>query len=249
MERKNLIVKKREVFGKKVKSLLAQKIIPGVVYGKDIKPVSIAISQKDFLKTITGGAGLNTIINLTVEGADSPNSFMVLTKSIQRDLMNDIIQHVDFKNINLKDKLTTMVVVELVGEPIGLKEGGVLVHGLREVEVKCLPSDIPDKYTLDVSSLAMNKSLNVSNLPKSDKVEILNNPEEMLAFVSPPSKDEPVATAPLPAEGEAAATAEGAAPAAEGAAATDKTAPQAGAEKTADAKAKPEAKAKKEDKK
>ncbi len=248
MERKNLAVKKREVFGKKVKSLLAQKIIPGVVYGKDIKPVSIAISQKDFLKTITGGAGLNTIINLTVEGADSPNSFMVLTKSIQKDIMNDIIQHVDFKNINLKDKLTTLVVVELVGEPIGLKEGGVLVHGLREVQVKCLPNDIPDKYTLDVSGLAMNKSLHVSDLPISGSVEILTNKEDMLAFVSPPSKDEPVATAPLPAEGEAVPV-EGAAPAAEGAAATDKASPQAGAEKASDAKAKPEAKAKKEEKK
>ncbi len=113
----------------------------------------------------------------------------------------------------MDEAIKTKVPVELIGLPIGVKDGGgVLVHGLREIEVKCLPGDIPDKFEIEVSALEINNSLHVSDLKISKKIEVLVPLEEMVANVSPPTKEEEVAPPPLTPEEEAvaAAAAEGA---------------------------------------
>jgi large subunit ribosomal protein L25 len=112
-------------------------------------------------------------------------------------------------HIVMDEAIKARIPVELVGLPFGVKEeGGVLVHGLREIEVKCLPGDIPDKFEIDVSALKINESLHVSDLEVSKKVEILALQTEMIATVSPPTKEEEVAPPPLtPEEAEAAAAA------------------------------------------
>ena len=102
----------------------------------------------------------------------------------------------------MDETLKTKVPVELSGLPIGVKEsGGVLVHGLREVEVECLPGNIPDKFDIDVTSLQINDSFHVSDLPKIANVNVLTNPSDMIATCSPPTKEEVVAAAvPTPGE-------------------------------------------------
>ena len=205
MEKIELEAKKRETAGKDLKKSRQAGLIPAVVYGKKIKPLSIAVDRKLFIKNILRSeAGMNAIVTLKVAG-EKQKEIAALTHAIQRNPLTDEIIHIDFRHIVMDEAIKTRVRVELTGTPIGVKEsGGVLVHGLREVEVECLPTDIPDNFTIDVAGLAINDSLHVSDLPKIAKVKILTNPTEMIANCSPPTKEEEVA-APVPTPEEVAA--------------------------------------------
>jgi large subunit ribosomal protein L25 len=202
-------VKKREELGKKNKKLRAQGLIPAVVYGRKFKSTAIAVSLKEFeKKVLQSEAGENLIFTLKLSEDSKAKSVPVITHHVQRNPLNDAIIHVDLMHISMDEALKTRIPVELTGLPIGVKEGGgVLVHGLREIEVKCLPGDIPDKFEIDVSSLEINHSRHVSDLKISKKVEVLVSLEEMVATVSPPTKEEEVAPPPLTPEEEAAAAA------------------------------------------
>jgi large subunit ribosomal protein L25 len=207
MEKIELEAKKRIEFGKKLGKLRDQGLIPAIVYGKKIQALSIAVDKKSFVKNILlSEAGMNAIVTLKIAD-EKGKGLAVLTHEVQRDPLTDDILHVDFRHILMDEAIKTRVPVELTGLPIGVKDdGGVLVHGLREVEVKCLPTDIPDKFVIDVSALKINDSLHVSDLTKVSKVEILTNPSEMVANCSPPTKEEVVA-APVPTPEEVAAAA------------------------------------------
>ncbi len=193
--------KQREEIGKGLKKIRKSGLIPAVVYGKKLKPISISIDRKNFVKTILGSAsGMNAIINLKLE--DKGKTLSVLTHEVQRNNLTDDILHVDFRQIAMDETLKTKVPVELTGIPVGVKEsGGVLVHGLREVEVECLPGNIPDKFVVDVTPLKINDSFHVSDLPKIAKVKVLTHATDMIATCSPPTKEE-VAAAPVPTPGE-----------------------------------------------
>jgi large subunit ribosomal protein L25 len=209
---------KRELIGKKVKQLRQQGLIPAVIYGRKLKPIALAVDFKEFRKKILKSEhGLNQIFSLKL-GQDK--SIHAITQSLQKDALTDNILHIDFKQVVMDEKMKTKVPVELTGIAIGVKEEeGVLVHGLRELEVRCLPGDIPDKFVVDVTKLKINESIHVSDLKVSDKVEVLAEPSEMVATVSPPTKEEEIAPAvPVFGEGEEGAVplAEGAAPAAAG---------------------------------
>jgi len=205
MEKIELEAKQRTELGKKLKSVRRQDLIPAVVYGRKIKAISIAIDKKTFIKNILKSeAGMNAIISLKI-AEPGGKSIPVLTHVVQRDALTDEILHVDFRHILMDEAIKTKVPIELMGIPIGVKDdGGVLIHGLREVEVKCLPTDIPDKFEIDVSALKIGDSLKVSDLAQVAKVEILTNLSEMIANCSPPTKEEVVA-APVPTPEEVAA--------------------------------------------
>jgi large subunit ribosomal protein L25 len=201
---------KREELGKKNKKIRAQGLIPAIVYGRKFKPATVSINAKEFRKKVLqSDAGTNLIFTLKMTDDGKAKSMPVITHSIDRNPLNDQILHLDFMHISMDEKLKTEVPVELIGGvPIGVKDdGGVLVHGLREIEVKCLPGDIPDKFEVDVSQLKINESLQVSDIKVSKKIEVLSNLEEMIAQVSPPTKEEEVAPPILTPE-EAAAAAE-----------------------------------------
>lgn len=209
-----LEAKEREERGKKLKGLRKQGLIPAVVYGKKFKSLPVMIDRKTFEKKIlASGAGKNALISLKLAGAKDVS---VITSDIQRNPLNDDILHIDFSYIVMDEAIRTKVPIELTGLPIGVKEtGGILIHGLREVEVECLPRDIPDKFTIDVSELQIGDSRHVSDLVTSAKVKLVTNPSEMIANCSPPTKEEEVA-APIPTPEEvaaAAAAAEGVVPA------------------------------------
>ncbi|OGB88816.1 hypothetical protein A2625_02085 [candidate division WOR-1 bacterium RIFCSPHIGHO2_01_FULL_53_15] len=201
MEKIELEAKQREEAGKRLKAMRKQGLIPAVVYGKKLKPLSLAVDRKLFVKKILGSeSGMNAIVFLKLEGKGQ--EFQVLTHEVQRDALTDEILHIDFRHIVMDEAIKTKVPVELTGVPVGVKEsGGVLVHGLREVEVECLPGNIPDKFVVDVASLAINDSFHVSDLPKFAKVKVLTTAAEMIATCSPPTKEEEVA-APVPTPGE-----------------------------------------------
>jgi large subunit ribosomal protein L25 len=205
MEKIELEAKKREEIRKGLDKVRRRGLIPAVVYGKKHAALPIMIDRKSFIKNILeSDAGMNAIVSLKVSGG---KEVPVLTHVVQRDPLTDEILHIDFRHIVMDEAIKTKVPVELIGLPMGVKEdGGVLVHGLREVEVECLPTDIPDKLEINVSALKIGDSLHVSDLAQVAKVKILSTPSEMIANCLPPTKEEEVA-APVPTPEEVAAAA------------------------------------------
>lgn len=233
MEQAVLDGKKREVIGKKVKLLRKAGQLPGVVYARDMEPLPVQVDSRLFEKIIRGPQGRNVLINLKLAGADT---LSVITHAIDWDPLNGKLRHVDFHKISMSEKIKAKVHVEFVGVPTGVKdEGGVLVHSMRELEVRCLPNEIPDKFTVDITALKIGDSIHVSELPIPAGIELLSGLNEIVVTISAPTKDEEPVAAVVPVEGEAAA----AVPGAEGGVATaSKTAaPAAGAKGAAPAAA------------
>lgn len=152
--------------------------IPGVLYGKDEEPVHLKISLLNLHKIISKGE--NILINLKV--ADKEKTVMI--KEVQHDPVEDDIVHVDFCKVSLQEKVTVKVPIEIIGEAKGVKEkGGVLEQILRELEVKCLPTEIPEKITLDVTDLDIGHSYTVDKLIIPERVEVLVSMDSTVATV------------------------------------------------------------------
>jgi len=181
--------------------------IPAVLYGSGHEPVAVEVDPKQISRILFSETGHNTIFDIEVTGQAAAKAMIV---DWQREPIKDQLIHIDFKRIALDKALRVKVRVKLVGIPIGVKTaGGVLDQVLREVEIECLPADIPSNITVDVSNLEMFESLRVSGLPHSDAIKILNAPDATVAHVIS-IREEVVA----PTEAEVAAAAEAAAAAA-----------------------------------
>lgn len=186
MELVDLKVKLREEKGKSVsRKLRATGQIPAIFYGEKIKTVPLVVETKDFTAVVHTEAGANVLLNLKIEGLGKNETAII--KDIQRDPLKDSFLHVDFMKIALDEKITTTVPVTVVGESPGVKEGGVLQHGLWEIEVEALPADLPEKFEVDVSGLDIGDSLRVSDLLQPKGVEILSGVEETVVSVVPPT--------------------------------------------------------------
>ncbi|MCX5751183.1 MAG: 50S ribosomal protein L25 [Candidatus Saganbacteria bacterium] len=228
MEQVSLEAQIRKIKGKACKVLRSQGLVPAVVYGRGMESLSIEINAKAFAKVISTSAGSNVIITLKISDNGKSKDVAVITHGLEINHITDQITHIDFHQIIMTEKIKTKVKIEVSGESEGVKhEAGVLVHGLREVEVECLPADIPEKFEINISALKLNDSLHVSDLVIPKDIVILAKLEEMIVFISPPSKEEePVgptaeevlaAAAPAGEAGAPAAAGEaGAAPAAKG---------------------------------
>ena len=179
--------------------------IPAVLYGSGHDPVAIEVDPKQISRILFSETGHNTIFDVEVGSAKAK----AMIVDLQREPIKDQLIHIDLKRIALDKALRVHVRVKLVGIPIGVKtEGGILDQVLREVEIECLPADIPSHIDVDVSDMAMHEVLRVSGLPHSDKIKYLNAEDATVAHVV--SIREEVAPA---AEVEAAAVAGAAAPA------------------------------------
>ena len=181
--------------------------IPAVLYGPGHDPVAIEVEPKQISRILFSETGHNTIFDVQLDGQVAAKAMIV---DWQREPIKDQLIHIDLKRIALDKVLRVKVRVKLLGIPVGVKtEGGILDQVLREVDIECLPADIPSHIDVDVSGLGMHQVLRVSGLPHSDKIKYLNSEDATVAHVV--SIREEVVAAP---EGEAAAaaTAEGAAP-------------------------------------
>jgi large subunit ribosomal protein L25 len=160
--------------------------IPAVYYGRGEDPIALAVGLKDLQDVIDRADGSNVIVDLKVDG-DGVADRKALIREIQRDPVGGRILHLDLQHISLTERIVVEVPVVLVGIAVGVKEGGgILEHLLREVEVECLPTDIPSKLEVDVSALNIGDSLHVSDL-KADRVEIITEAERAIATVVPPT--------------------------------------------------------------
>jgi large subunit ribosomal protein L25 len=203
----------------KPNALRAQGIIPAVVYGKGMEAISLGIEAAVFKKVISGTSGSNVIINLkTAKGQSLP----VITQEIQKNHITDQILHIDFHRIRMDEAIKTKVPVVLVGIAAGVKEdAGILVHPMTELEIRCLPTAIPEKIEINISALKINDAIHVSELKVPTGIEVLSTGQDIVVTIAPPAKEEVVAApvAAVPVEG--AVPAEGAAAAVPGATAAD----------------------------
>src|SRR3990167_8019981 len=205
MDKVKLAVKERVDIGKKVKKLRAVGIVPAKLFGKGVKSTSLQMDKKDFQKTFRK-VGETGLLELTLDKAEHP----VLIHRVQRDPKSDEVIHVDFHQVNLKEKITTNVPVVLVGESPAEKSGvGLVLQTLNEVEVECLPADIPHNFEVNVDKLEeVGQTTHVKDLKvEKDKVEIKNDPEEVIVSVQTAEMKEVVEEAPVSPE-EVEATAE-----------------------------------------
>ncbi len=176
----------REKSGKEyAKKLRRDGFIPAVLYGPESPAVSLEIETKSFQTLLRGGLGENVIVTLLLD-EKKDGQRKVLIREIQRDPVNGNILHLDFHQISLTKKLTIEVPIHLVGTPEGVSDGGILQHVLRELEVECLPTAIPEKIEVDVSSLKIGDSFHVADI-KVENVEILSDPKSSVVTVVPPT--------------------------------------------------------------
>lgn len=173
----------RQVVGKKVKKLRQEDLIPAVMYGNKIKAENLAVNYLDF-KRVYDQAGESALIELDTEG----KKHNVLIHDIQLAPMNGKITHIDFFQVNMKEEVETHIPLEFMGESEAVKaHGGVLIKNLDEIQVKCLPADLPDKFEIDIAKLAtFDDVIAVKDLKVSDKVEILLDGETVIALVAAP---------------------------------------------------------------
>ncbi|HEY1575899.1 MAG TPA: 50S ribosomal protein L25 [Terracidiphilus sp.] len=175
--------------------------IPAVLYGAGHDAIAVEVDPRQITRILFSETGHNTIFDVQVAGVPSAKAMIV---EWQREPIKDKLIHIDMKRIALDKLLQVSVRVKLLGIPIGVKtEGGILDQVMREVEVECLPADIPNHIDVDVTGLAMHGVLRVSDLPHSDKVKYLNNEDATVAHVVT-IREEVVAA---PAEGEVVAAA------------------------------------------
>ncbi|HTW78782.1 MAG TPA: 50S ribosomal protein L25 [Terracidiphilus sp.] len=196
--------------------------IPAVLYGAGHEPVAVEVDPKQISRILYSESGHNTIFDVEVAGTPAAKAMIV---DWQREPIKDRLIHIDMKRIALDKVLRVSVRVKLLGVPLGVKtEGGILDQVMREVEIECLPTDIPSHIDVDVSGLGLHQVLRVSGLPQSDKIKYLNSADATVAHVVT-IREEVVA----PAEGEAAvaATEAAAAPAEPEVAKKGKTEPAA----------------------
>ena len=182
--------------------------IPAVLYGPGHEPVAVEVDPKQISKILYSETGHNTIFDVEIAGQPAAKAMIV---DWQREPIKDRLIHIDLKRIALDKVLRVHVRVKLLGTPVGVKtEGGVLDQVLREVEIECLPADIPSHIDVDVTGLALHHVLRVSGLPHSDKIKYLTSEDAPVAHVIQ-IREEVAATAETAegaAAGEAAAPAE-----------------------------------------
>ncbi len=222
MTEKTVDVAPRPEFGKNAnRRLRAGGRIPGNVYGMATDPYAVSVDPRRIGEVLRLESGHNTILRLTIEGGKKSRDVMI--REIQRDPLTDNLVHVDFVRIDATKELHVKVPIRLVGLAEGVKnEGGFLDFIHREVMVSCLPAGIPQHLDADVTHLHLNQHVSFSDLAVGEGVEILDDPETIIAVVSitkveeeAPAEDEEVAEGEIAAEGEAAPQAgegEGASP-------------------------------------
>lgn len=186
--------------------------IPGVVYGREEKPLAIELSYDSFHIAMKGVGGENLLINLHIDGKKTAKKAII--KDLQRDPVDGKLLHIDFMHISMTEEIKVTIPVVLEGTPDGVKNfGGIMSWVIRNVEVSCLPKNIPDKITLDVSNLKIHDSIHVRDI-QIENVEILENPDQTIVSIVPPTvvKEEVPVTEGEEAEAAAAPTEEGGEP-------------------------------------
>ena len=188
MEEQVMELQMRESRGKGgARTVRRQGRLPAVVYGAHKDPVAVSADPRSVETVLKSEHGHNVILTLKIPGQ---GSVQAMIRDWQVDPVRGELLHVDFLRVAMGEKIRVKVAVHFVGDPVGVRtEGGLMEVILREVEVECLPGDIPEEFKVDVASLGLNQSVRVDDL-KMDKVRILSDENQVLVHVIPPRAQE-----------------------------------------------------------
>lgn len=201
MEEIKLDVQIRNEKGRRrVKSIRANDFVPAVVYGEKKDPTTIQVDRRKYEKIMRSHQGQSVVFHINVlEGDKKLRDYSAIVREEQVHPLSENLMHLDFQRISLKKELEVQIQVICVGEAIGVKrDGGSLDQPLHELDVVCLPTNIPEKIEVDVSELEIGDTIHVSDLKMPTAVRTNQDPETMVASVVPPMKDE----SEISAEGE-----------------------------------------------
>jgi large subunit ribosomal protein L25 len=188
-ERIQLGVKTRETAGSaESRRLRASGMVPGVLYGAGKKAHPFAVEERELRRVLTGDHGLHAILDVVFDGQKTPHHAVL--KDYQLDPTRPRLLHIDLHEVRLDQVIQTQVAVEPVGESPGVKEGGVLTLVLREVNVEALPMEVPDGLELDISAMTIGDSLRIADLVVPDGTRLLDDPDSVVATLTPPTRVE-----------------------------------------------------------
>ena len=185
MSIQEVVVHAREESGKGPAGRLRRSgLIPSVVYGFGRDARSISVEPKAIARVIQSEKGLNSVLNLRLDDTDKTSHVMI--RSVDRHPVTDRLLHVDFLRIDMDKKVRAVIPVEFTGSPEGVKLGGVLTIVRHEVEVECLPKDLPGVLRVDATNLGLDEALRIGDLPQTEGVEYVLGPKRMVAVVHAP---------------------------------------------------------------
>jgi large subunit ribosomal protein L25 len=187
MEEVVLKASKRNRIGKQVKHLRRDGRLPSVIYGAGVEPTAISLDQKEASKVI-GGLAATAFVTLEVDGT----RYLALIREKQRDILLGTLRHVDFQAVSAEEKRKLDVALVTTGEAPAVDEfGGILVNNKTTLTVECLPRDLPESISVDVSGLAnIGDAVYVRDVTPPPNVVLLDDPDEMLAVISAPVAEE-----------------------------------------------------------
>ena len=193
MEKVVLKATKRDVVGKQVKAMRREGKLPAVIYGRHNEPIIISLDSHTASLAL-GRLSSSSLVTIDVDGTE----YATLVREKQRDYIKNRILHVDFLAVSQDETLTATVSLHFIGVSIAVKDyNAVLVHNLEELEVECLPADLPERIDVDISVLSrIGDGIRVRDIKVSDKVLILENPDTMIAVATAPKVEEEAAAIP-----------------------------------------------------
>jgi large subunit ribosomal protein L25 len=161
----------------KLKNLRDSKMVPGVIYGGKKEPITVSVSINDLLKILKDSK--NSVVTLKYDDTEEK----VIIKNIQKHVVTDKIIHVDFNRVLMDKKVDIKVPIKFIGEPYGVKtQGGLIEYDMRELNIRCLPADIPQEITIDIAPLKIGDIVRVKDI-KAERFELRDNPENIIISI------------------------------------------------------------------
>jgi len=186
MDRVVLKAEKREVTGKQVNALRRAGKLPAVIYGRHLEPIAISLEAHStglLMNKLTS----SSLVTISLDGEEYPT----LVRDRQRDFIRGNLTHVDFLAVNLKEQIRATVGIEFIGVSGAVKDfNAVMIKSLEKLEVECLPTDLPERFVVDISALKqVGDGIRVRDVALSDKVTVLNDEDDMIAVATAPRVD------------------------------------------------------------
>ncbi|MGA7828854.1 MAG: 50S ribosomal protein L25 [Geobacteraceae bacterium] len=189
MEQRILTIETRDKLGKNACRKLREKAkVPAVVYGKGMESVAVTVDRKELETAIAGEGGINHL--LTLKGAGELDGKLVIVSDLTRHCLKDRTLHVDLHKISLQETVKVKVPISITTIAKGLKEGGLQDIVMHEIEIECLPGQIPEHIELDVTDLGVGESMHVSDLRLPAELKVLDDPTVTIINILGKAKDE-----------------------------------------------------------
>ena len=183
MENKQINAQVRSEFGKNVnRRLRSEGFIPAVLYSHG-ESESIKIADKDFFKLFKGQVSESVIFDIKITDKKDDNEYMAFVKSYQLDPISDEVVHLDLFKVTKGEKIQTNIPIEIIGTSEGVRRGAILEVDSREIEIECLPKDLPEKIEVDITGLDEGDSIHANELNLSESLKLLSNPDLVIVSV------------------------------------------------------------------